>query len=1054
MTPRMTVNPKSAIQNPKSACPSPEEFERFLRSASDDDEHGEIAAHLSECAHCQARAEQLGEHAQWSDDLRRMAQSRAEAAVEVNVPLARLNELLSEYDVIEELGRGGMGIVFRARHVRLDRMVALKVLPALLAAVRPDAMARFRREAELAARLKHSNIIAVYDCGEVEGTLYYAMELVEGRSLRDVLREVAETGAIDAVLAGGSSTGATDGDATASRAPRTLNGPTRLGASARVDRLYFRRVAKWVAEVGDALEYAHQHGVLHRDIKPSNLLLAADGRLMISDFGLARGDGAETLTLPRCVMGTARYMSPEQADESSGAIDARADVYALGATLYELLAFRPMFAGADDREVLDCVLNRAPAPPRRFVRQAPRELETICLKAVEKRPQDRYESAQALADDLRRWLLDLPIQAQRASLAARGVRLFRRHRTTSLLGGTLAVALAASAVLFGAYQRSHRLAADTATLATNQKVQLLSIEARSLMHQGDYSAALRSVDDALSHEPDSLELQCLRADILGFMDRVEEGLALLVDVVSRQPDYWPAHNKLALLYQPDSRQKDFPQYEDPKSFWARMSVDERLRKAAHHRAEVERLVPDTLDAKRLQAEIEADDQRAIAILNEILAEAPNRPDALMERAQRYEAVRAYDAMLLDTERLVALQGHWAYAHALRARALRELERYQESIRAYDRAVEIRPKSASYWHNRGWVKCLTGDFEGAVIDESQAIRLDPVYVRAYVARSRALQRLGRVNEALADCNRVIEIDPTETEAYVQRALLHGEAGRFREVVEDSTRLIQLRPQHLAGFRNRAVAYRELGEYEREIADITRYLELQPEDGAGYRSRAVAYGRIGEFGKAIEDLTKAIAINPMMLDFMSRANCHIHFDRPLDAIRDYSRVIEWGSDRTGEALLKRGMAYELVDARKPAAIDYARACEADGPVGDYARLWAYIVNRSMGNADEAASFLAEHEARSAGVWVDRLFDLFTGELSPDAVLRGVVTEDERAEAYYYIGRQALLAGDTERAIQALEQCVSLNRSAVLETDFGRALLKQLQESESGAQAASAP
>jgi len=368
-------NPQSEIRNRQLACPGAERLDAFVKGQLCEAETEVVAAHLDACDDCWRRVQSNPTEAAMDDDLRWASRLQAETQVDINVPLARLSEHLPDYEIVGEIGRGGMGIVYKAYHPRLDRMVALKVLPALLGAVRPDAISRFRREAALAARLKHNNIIAVYDCGEIDGTLYYTMELVEGPSLRDVLQEIKETGAIDVVV--GEPTTETsksrnvktskEGEAVSSqptaisqkhgdpsvpssqsaiRHPKPKMAMTQVGSSTVADRSYYRRVATWMAEVAEALDYAHGRGVIHRDVKPSNLLLSADGRIMISDFGLARGSGVETLTATRSLMGTCRYMSPEQVDESRGPIDARTDVYALGATMYELLAFRPMFAGA------------------------------------------------------------------------------------------------------------------------------------------------------------------------------------------------------------------------------------------------------------------------------------------------------------------------------------------------------------------------------------------------------------------------------------------------------------------------------------------------------------------------------------------------------------------------------------------------------------------------------------------------------------------------------------------------------------------------------------
>ena len=243
---------------------------------------------------------------------------------------------------------------------------------------------------------------------QIDGTLYYAMELVKGRSLSQVVKEIQDTGTVDAVF------GETvEKSGTAAGAKPSGD---HAGARPQLSRRYFRKVAEWIAQVAEALDDAHACGVLHRDIKPSNLLLATDGRIMIADFGLACPAEGGDDTMTQSLMGTCRYMSPEQVDRSLGPIDQRVDVYALGATMYELLAIKSMLPAAEDGTVLVQVLNQDPPPPRSIVPEIPPELETICLKATAKNREARYDTAKAFADDLRRWTLNLPILARRGAM--------------------------------------------------------------------------------------------------------------------------------------------------------------------------------------------------------------------------------------------------------------------------------------------------------------------------------------------------------------------------------------------------------------------------------------------------------------------------------------------------------------------------------------------------------------------------------------------------------------------------------------------------------------
>jgi serine/threonine protein kinase len=271
------------------------------------------------------------------------------------------------YDVEALLGRGGMGVVYKARHRRLNRLVALKMLIAG-AHAGPAEQARFQREAETVARLRHANIVAVYDVGDHEGCPYFTMELLEGGSLAQVLAGV----------------------------------PQPAG-----------RAAALLIALSEAVQVAHEAGIVHRDLKPANILLAADGTPKVADFGLARHfEAAPELTWSGARIGTASYMAPEQVIGKTGNIGPAADIYALGALLYEMLTGRPPFRGESATDTQRQVVNDEPVFPSRLNTKVPRDLETICLKCLSKEPQRRYASAAALGDDLRRFEEGRPIQAR------------------------------------------------------------------------------------------------------------------------------------------------------------------------------------------------------------------------------------------------------------------------------------------------------------------------------------------------------------------------------------------------------------------------------------------------------------------------------------------------------------------------------------------------------------------------------------------------------------------------------------------------------------------
>ncbi|HJZ58410.1 MAG TPA: serine/threonine-protein kinase [Gemmataceae bacterium] len=325
---------------------------------------------------------------------------------------------VGEFEIVREVGRGGMGVVYEAVQPSLNRRVALKVLPASLAADR-NRLRRFELEAQAAAAVSHPHIVPIYAVGEARGVNYYAMRLVDGAPLDSLAAGIA--------LARKQSR---DGAPPAERPGSSdeVPAPGQFIDLARWDRpAYHRAVARLGSQVARALDHAHQSGVVHRDVKPANLLLGRDGHIWITDFGLAQFADSGTVTRTGTTIGTLRYMSPEQAAGERRRLDHRTDIYSLAATLYELLTGRAAFPTEEPLTLLRQIAQNEPPAPRCLDRTIPADLETVLLKAMQKDPADRYATAADFADDLERFLSGRPIQARRPWVWDQAKKWASRH---------------------------------------------------------------------------------------------------------------------------------------------------------------------------------------------------------------------------------------------------------------------------------------------------------------------------------------------------------------------------------------------------------------------------------------------------------------------------------------------------------------------------------------------------------------------------------------------------------------------------------------------------
>ena len=618
-------------------------------------------------------------------------------------PAARVNGergRLGDFQIIREVGRGGMGVVYEAQQLSLDRRVALKVLP-FAATLDARQLKRFKNEAQAAAQLHHNQIVPVYAVGCDRGVHYYAMQFIEGQSLAEIIQELRELSPPrpdeqrEAQSEGARPAGVVGNPTTSSNStvePRTAIVTPRSSILDPQSSTFFRAAAELIVQAALALEHAHQLGVVHRDIKPANLLVDASGNLWITDFGLARGRTEQGLTRSEDLVGTLRYMSPEQALAKRGVVDHRTDIYSLGVTLYETLTLEPAYAGSDRDDLLRQIALCAPRPPRRLRPSVPVALETIVLKAIAREPERRYSSAQDLADDLERFLDNRPIKAVRPTLWERLTKWCGRHKpvlmAAAVLGTLAAVGLIACTILIWREKEAAKASAAQAEIQRQRA-------------EANFSQALLGAWELLQPLGDE------RLD-----DNSPKARALRLELVKRGAKFFQA-------FVHEESNDPIVRFESARACELLASVY-----CAHQRVESARDM--TGRAVKLYEALATDDpsktiyrQSAAATCYSMgmLYKSINQPgSAEQEWARTIQQCRL--ALPHDEQGESANNLAW-YLVDCPAPALRAPV---EAVGLAKRAVMRAPKMGDYWNTLGVAHYRAGEFESALIALSRSMEL--------------------------------------------------------------------------------------------------------------------------------------------------------------------------------------------------------------------------------------------------------------------------------------------------------------------------------------------
>jgi serine/threonine protein kinase/Tfp pilus assembly protein PilF len=624
-----------------------------------------------------------------------------------------------DYELVEEIGRGGQGVVYRAHQKSLNRTVALKLIGLGHWATEAH-LKRFRREAEAAASLEHPGIVPIHEVGEREGTCYFSMGFIEGDQLDEVVRR---------------------------------------------ESMPVRRAAQLIAKVARTVHYAHEHHILHRDIKPGNILLDAEGEPHLTDFGLARLVETEsTITRTMEVQGTPSYMAPEQAVGNDAAITSATDVYGLGAVLYQLLTGHPPFAGGTTFETVQLVLDTEPRQLRLLNPKIDRDLNTICLKCLEKDPQRRYSSALALAEDLERWLKHEPIRARRTGIFTRWKKWLRRNPSIAVMAALLLAFAVPLGVMIWKTESERSSASNPAP--PEKSIAVLPFSNLSKEQENAFFAD-GVQDEILSDLAKVADLKVIsRTSVMPY----KSGIARNLRQVSRQLGV--AHVVEGSVQRAGNRVRVNAQLVDARTdrhLWAQ-TYDRDLADVFAIQSEIAKTIADQLQAKlspREEGAIQrsptsdisafdlyaraknilattsgkADFLQAVDFLNQAVARDPSFFDAYCQLAFAHDALYFY-----------------GYDHTSARLALAEA--------ALQAASRLRPDAGETHLARGQnLYWAYGDYDGALAELAAASQTLPNDARIFGLTGLIQRRQGRWEESTRNLERAVELNPRDIETLV-------------------------------------------------------------------------------------------------------------------------------------------------------------------------------------------------------------------------------------------------------------------------------------------------
>jgi tetratricopeptide (TPR) repeat protein/predicted Ser/Thr protein kinase len=789
-----------------------------------------------------------------------------------------------KYTIEKKLGAGGMGAVYLAVDQGLGRTVALKIITS----DDPELLERFQREASAVAKLKHPNIVQVYEAGVIDKQHYFTMDYIEGASLDALIKSK--------------------------------------------NKASLQNLTKVIFQVATALHYAHQQNIVHRDIKPANILIDKTGKVFIADFGLAKQLAGldRSLTVTGSTVGTPDYMPPEQAMGQKDQIDPRSDIFSLGATLYHCLTGRTPFSGQELLEVLTKVVNDDPPAPSAIDPAIPKDIETICLKCLEKDKGKRYQSASELALDIKRYLQGEPITGKRTSQITKLWLRARKNKMASI--GLASAVLISLAVAIGLWVSSARTAGK---LAQYRK------EALAYSQEGKYDEARIACEKIREITKGDVEINAL-------YDKCLTALSLASEQAAKRARAKKALDRASAAGTPDDKIRIAQEA---------LNIDPTFGDA--YQAIGYEYKAKFTESGPLQDKLRSDERRelinkAYEYFTKAIEATPTLAYSYYERAlitafQRNKP----EAAIQDFEKVLELDRDSHIGWFAKGKIESQQGKYDQAIASYTQAIAKYPEYSGAYNNRGLVFYNKGDLDKAIADWTEAIRIDPKYDLAYNNRGNARSDKAErepnpdayrelIDGAIADYTEAIRLNPNLVHAYYNRGLaLYNKAefvkgGKSSDVtsgelidgaIADYNETIKLDPNYAKAYTNRGNARADKGDLAGAMADYDEAIRLDPNYDAVYSNRGLARYNNNDLDGAIADYTEAIKLNPKSA--LAYTNCGSARSDKGDtdgAIADYNQAIKL-DPKYASAYYNRANSFYAKGDLNEALADYDQAIRLD-------------------------------------------------------------------------------------------------------------------------------